>query len=247
MRSWFAFGQVWEAISMSNQFLTVKNLPETERPYERCEKYGAEFLSDAELLAVIIRTGTKHTRSVDLAHQILNLSGQTSGLNYLHKLKMKDLQKIKGIGKVKSIQILCVLELSRRIAKASAGERINFNHPSSIAAYYMEDMRYYQQEHLVLVMLDTKHNMIKDSLISKGSVNATIVDPRMIFIEALRYHAVNIILVHNHPSGDPTPSNEDIAVTKKIADAGTLLGIRLSDHIIIGDKQYESLHMKGIV
>lgn len=232
---------------MSNQFLAVKNLPETERPYEKCEKFGAEFLSDAELLAVIIRTGARHTRSIDLAHHILNLSGTACGLNHLNKLKMEDLQKIKGIGRVKSIQILCVLELSRRIAKASAGERIRFNNPAGIAAYYMEDMRYYQQEHLVLVMLDTKHNMIKDLLISKGSVNATIVDPRMIFIEALHYHAVNIILVHNHPSGDPTPSNEDIEVTKRIADVGSLLGIRLSDHIIIGDKQYESLHMKGIV
>lgn len=232
---------------MDNQFLTVKNLPETERPYEKCENYGAEFLSDAELLAVIIRTGTRHTRSIDLAHQILKLSGPACGLNYLHQLTLNDLQKIKGIGKVKAIQILCVLELSRRITKASVGERIKFNNPAHVAAYYMEDMRYYQQEHLVLVMLDTKHNMIKDSIISKGSVNATIVDPRMIFIEALQYHAVNIILVHNHPSGDPAPSNEDIAVTRKIADAGMLLGIRLSDHIIIGDKQYESLHMKGIV
>jgi len=232
---------------MDNQFLTVKKLPETERPYEKCEKFGAGLLSDAELLAVIIKTGTKGTRSIDLAHHILNLGGQAGGLNHLNKLKMEDLQKIKGIGKVKSIQILCALELSRRIAKASASERIRFDNPTEIAAYYMEDMRYYQQEHLILVMLDTKHNMIKESLISKGSINATIVDPRVIFIEALHYQAVNIILIHNHPSGDPTPSMEDVEVTKKISEAGRLIGVRLSDHIIIGDKQYVSLHMKGIV
>ncbi len=226
---------------MDNSNLQIKNMPESERPYEKCLKFGAESLSDAELLAVIIKSGTKNLRSTDLARQILALCEPQGGLSYLNRLSVHQLTKIKGVGKVKAIQIVCAAELSRRIAKSSAGSGDNFNNPDTVAAYYMEDMRHLTQEQLILVMLDTKCRLIKDMVLTRGTVNRTIMNPREIFVEALKYEAVHIILVHNHPSGDPTPSKEDIRLTKQVADAGRLIGIPLVDHLIIGDNIYESL------
>ncbi|HIQ98749.1 MAG TPA: DNA repair protein RadC [Candidatus Scybalocola faecavium] len=225
--------------------LKTKELPENERPYEKCEKYGPQILSDAELLAVVIRTGTKTKRSVELAMEILNMAGGQEGLNGLNDLSRAQLMKIPGIGRVKAIQIQCVLELSKRIQKSGAARGLDCRNPQAIAGYYMEEMRHYRQEHLVLLMLNTKNRKIGDMVISKGSVNAALISPREIFLEALRHDAVNIILLHNHPSGDPTPSKEDIDVTQNIASLGKMLGIRLLDHIIIGDKTYKSLFQCG--
>lgn len=226
---------------MSSHILQMKDMPLSERPYEKCQHDGASALTDAELLAVIIKTGTKNLRSIDLAMQVIKLGQERGGLGALNYLSMKDLQKIKGIGKVKAIQILCAAELSKRIAKCTAAEKISFNKPESIALFYMEEMRYLPQEHLRLIMLDTKNRLIKEALMSKGTVNATLMHPREIFIEALKNEAVSIILIHNHPSGDPAPSREDIQMTKAMAEAGSLIGIHLLDHIIIGDNCYQSL------
>ncbi|MBS5523549.1 MAG: DNA repair protein RadC [Clostridiales bacterium] len=226
------------------RLLKIKDLPENERPYEKCEKYGAGVLSDAELLAVVIRTGTKHKRSVELALEILKLCGR-DGLAGLHDLSNVQLMKVPGIGRVKAVQIRCVLELSKRLFKAQPENGLGFTNPQVIAGYYMETMRHYRQEHLVLVMLNTKNRKIGDVVLSKGSVNAAMISPRDIFLEALRHDAVNIILLHNHPSGDPSPSREDIEVTATIAHLGQMLGIRLLDHIIIGDKAYLSLFESG--
>lgn len=225
--------------------ITTKNLPPNERPYEKCEQNGPESLSNAELLAVIIKTGTKQKRSVELAQEILSLAQTYGGLYGLHKLSIKDLLSIDGIGRVKAIQILCTLELAKRLNKTSKPERVQFDSPTSIASFYMEHMRYYRQEHLILLMLDTKNRMIKDILLSKGSINASLISTREIFCEALRYDAVNIILIHNHPSGDPTPSKDDINVTKEVLAAGKIIGIQLLDHIIIGDHTFMSLHSSG--
>lgn len=221
--------------------LPVKSIPVSERPYEKCQQLGVKALSNAELLAVIIKTGTKNLRSTELAMNVLSLCDKKGGLSALCHLSISDLCKLKGIGQVKAIQLLCAAELAVRIASAKARERLSFNCPQTIADYYMEEMRHYTQEHLILMMLDTKNRLIKESLIFKGTVNAAVVQPREIFIEALKYEAVGIILVHNHPSGDPTPSREDILVTKTISKAGTYIGIKLLDHLIIGEKRYESL------
>lgn len=172
---------------------------------------------------------------------ILNLCGPKGGLSGLCHLTLSDLQKVKGIGKVKAIQILCAAELGIRISASKAAGKLNFNCPDTIAAYYMEEMRHYTQEHLMLMMFDTKNRLIKECLMFKGTVNAALINPREIFIEALKYDSVNIVLVHNHPSGDPTPSAEDIKVTQTISHAGKLIGIQLLDHLIIGDHRYESL------
>lgn len=225
---------------MEQSFIPIKNMPESERPYEKCQKYGVHALSDAELLAVIIKSGTKNKRSIDLAIQILSLGGEDS-LAGICGLTFHELIKIKGIGTVKALQILCVIELSKRISKSSIGKKQIFDSTEVVAAYYMEDLRHLKQEHLILVMLDTKNQLISDCLISKGTVNASLISSREIFIEAMKHEAVNIILLHNHPSGNPMPSQADIEMTKNIASAGKLLGIHLLDHIIIGNRCYETL------
>ncbi|TCK98085.1 DNA replication and repair protein RadC [Natranaerovirga hydrolytica] len=227
--------------------LTVKELPLSERPYEKCEKFGAEILTDAELLAVIIRSGSREERSIDLAHKVLNMDRYKKGLINLHHLTIKDLTKVNGIGRVKAIQIKCIAELAKRMSKLRSIEKFNINSPSAVASCYMEDMRYLTQEHLKIIMLDTKNNIINDKVITKGTVNASLITPREVFIESIKNEAVNIILLHNHPSGDPTPSKEDILITKRIFKSGELLEVQLLDHIIIGDGQYVSFKEKGLL
>ena len=160
---------------------------------------------------------------------------------------MTQLKKIHGIGRVKALQIVCIVELSKRLSKASAIKGLDFSSAAKIAEYYMEDLRHHQQEHMKLLMLNTKARLIGETDISKGTVNASLVSPRELFIEALQKNAVSIILLHNHPSGDPTPSKEDILITKRIKEAGNLIGIELLDHIIIGNNCYTSLAEKNLV
>lgn len=232
---------------MSENYLTVKELPLSERPYEKCEQYGAVALSDAELLAVIIRTGSKKQRAIDLAVSILNYSGSNSGLKGLNYLSMKELTKIKGIGRVKAIELLCLNELTKRMAKEIHRESLKLVTPQSVADYYMQDMRHLTREQVFLLMMDSKNKIIKDMIISAGTVNTSIMPTRELFIHALKNEAVNIILLHNHPSGDPTPSAEDIRVTKRLMEAGNLIGITLMDHIIIGDNKFISLKEQGLI
>ncbi|WP_073992502.1 RadC family protein [Parasporobacterium paucivorans] len=225
----------------------IKDLPPERRPYEKCSRYGISSLTDSELLACIIRTGSKGEPSIDLAENILNYEGNTSGiLNILH-LDTAQLLRIRGIGQVKAIQIQCVAELSKRISRARIHNNLSFTDPKSISDYYMEEMRHKDREHLVLLLLNTKSNLIKDIVISQGTVNASLVSPREIFIQALKYNAVNVILLHNHPSGHPEPSREDILITRRVQEAGSLIGISLIDHIIIGDNIYVSFKERGII
>lgn len=219
---------------------TMKELSEDERPYEKCLNYGAGALSDAELLAVLLRNGTKGMNSLEMARTILHSSEPDEGILNIHQLTLEKLRTIKGIGMVKAIQILCLSELTKRLAKASAKEGLIFSLPSTIAEYYMEDMRHQKQEELKLLMLNTKSKLVGESNISKGTVNESMISPRELFIEALEKNAVSIILLHNHPSGDPTPSKSDILATKRVKEAGELIGIQLLDHIIIGNNCYVS-------
>lgn len=218
-----------------------------ERPYEKCLMLGPETLSDAQLLAVILRTGTTGVNATELAGKILAMGGEGASsdrLLGLMKLTVPQLMEIKGVGEVKAIQIKCICELSRRIAKQRASERLDFSMADSVAEYYMEDLRHLDKEQLVLAMLDSKCCLIKDCVLSVGTVNASLVNAREVFAQALKYNAVSILLLHNHPSGDCTPSRNDILVTTKISQAGEIMGIRLIDHIIIGDNKYTSLKEK---
>lgn len=223
----------------------MKDLHEEERPYEKCERFGAANLTDSELLAVLLRTGTRGESALSLARRLLHPPVQREGLLNLHDLTYDQLLKFRGIGRVKAIQILCLCELARRLSKATAGKELDFSTPASIARYYMEDLRHQKQERMKLLLLNTRSRLIGESEVSKGTVNASIVSPRELFIEALQKNAVSIVLLHNHPSGDPTPSREDILVTKKVQEAGYMIGVELLDHIIIGDNRYVSLKEQG--
>ena len=224
----------------------MKEMLETERPYEKCERYGAGSLSDAELLAVLLRTGTKGENALELAKRILYTTGDNDLLS-IHQYSIEQLKQIKGVGRVKAVQIACISELAKRLAKANGIERLEFTCPASIAQYYMEDMRHERQEIMKLLMLNSKTHLIGEMDISKGTVNASLITPRELFIEALQRNAVSIIILHNHPSGDPTPSREDIHITARIKEAGDLIGINLLDHVIIGNNCYTSFYESGLL
>jgi len=226
---------------------TIKAMYSEDRPYEKCERFGTDSLTDSELLAVILRTGTKGENSLDIAGRILHDRSPEQGILNLHYWTREQLMTVKGVGRVKALQILCLSELAKRLSKASGFTKLCFNNPESIADYYMEDMRHKQQEHMKLLMFNTKTRLLGESDISKGTVNASLISPRELFIEALQKNAVSIILIHNHPSGDPTPSHEDLLVTKRIKNAGELIGIQLLDHIIIGNNCYVSILQQGLM
>ncbi|MEE1315515.1 MAG: DNA repair protein RadC [Faecalimonas sp.] len=225
----------------------IKEMTESERPYEKCSCYGAAALSDAELLAVLMRTGTKGMNALELARNLLKTANGEESLLNVHHLTRQRLERIKGIGKVKAIQILCLSELAKRLAKTSAKEGLTFRDPSAVAEYYMEELRHQKQEQMKLLMLNTKAKLLGESNISKGTVNASLITPRELFIEALERGAVAIVLIHNHPSGVPTPSQNDIMLTKRVKEAGELIGIELLDHIIIGNNCYVSLAEEKLI
>ena len=230
---------------MTKQY-KMKMLPPELRPYERFANYGPESLSDAELLAILLRTGQKGLNVVRMAENILQQAGE-DGLLGLCRYSVKELMEHPGIGQVKAIQIKAVAELARRMTKKSAKKRLMFNSPDTIAQYYMEDLRYEDRENLIILSLNTKGALIGEKLLYVGTVNSSLISPREVFIEALQNKAVSIIMLHNHPSGDPTPSHQDIFITKKIKEAGELLDISLVDHIIIGDNIYVSLKERNLL
>lgn len=225
----------------------VKEMAAEERPYEKCLIHGAKALTDAELLAIIIRTGTRGENSIELAGRILESSCMTKGILGLPHLTVPEFMKVKGIGKVKAIQLSCLTELSKRMARARLKERTLFSSPEEIAGYFMEEMRHKEQEELYVLMMDGKNRLLHYTPLFKGTVNASLVSPREVFIEAMKYQAVTIALLHNHPSGDSSPSKEDILVTRRIRDTGELVGIPLLDHVIIGDTNYVSMKERGIL
>ena len=224
----------------------IQELPPNERPYEKCLHSGPEKLTDSELLAVVLRSGTRGSSSVQLADEVLHLGQNEQGLLGIYHLSMEDLMQIRGIGQVKAVQIKCIGELSKRMATAAAKPELSFHHPVTIAKYYMERLRHEEQELLYCMMLDGHNHLSGEQLLSRGTVNATLITPREVFVEAVKYRAVNLILVHNHPGGDPSPSQADLDVTERIYHCGELLGIHLLDHIIIGDHRYVSFREKGI-
>lgn len=218
-----------------------------ELPYEKFMKYGASSLSDAELLAIIIRTGTQSSSALDIAKQIMERFCRNRQLNFLHHVTLKELMEIEGIGEVKAVKIKCIAELSARMAKQHARQALSFQSPVTIADYYMEEMRHEEVEKILLLLLDNKLRLMEECLLSKGTVNASLLSPREVFRYALRNGACKIVLLHNHPSGSCAPSRQDIEITHKIAQAGELMDIPLIDHLIIGDGCYTSLKERGYI
>lgn len=230
---------------MEKQQLRMKELPTEDRPYEKCLRYGPEALHDAELLAVILRTGTRGKSAVDLAGEILRRSCKDPGLLSLHRLSLQELTDIPGVGTVKATQIKCIGELCKRMARMEARQTLSFNAPGTIADYYMEILRHEEQEKIFLMMLDTKNQLLGEQCMSLGTANMSVLTPREVLITALQRHAVNLILLHNHPSGDPAPSREDILLTERIRQSAEIIGLHLLDHIVIGNHRYVSFREAG--
>ncbi|MGG1215190.1 DNA repair protein RadC [Micromonospora provocatoris] len=222
--------------------MMIRDVHLADRPRERLLRQGAKSLSNQELLAILLRTGTKEESVLVLANRVL------STFERLHQLKhatIEEMVAIKGIGEVKAIQILAAIELGRRLSQKQNDDKYTVRSPQDAAAYLMPDMTSLSQEHFVVLFLDVKNQIIHKKTIFIGGLNASIVHPREIFREAVKRSAASIICAHNHPSGVPTPSPEDIEVTKRIQEAGFIIGIELLDHIIIGDHQFTSLKEKG--
>lgn len=219
---------------------SMKELPLSERPYERCEQFGPEGLSDAELLAVILRNGCTGLNSLQLARLVLNKDETHKNLSGLCYLSREQLMELPGIGRVKAIQLQAIAELAKRIARAVPEEQILLGKPKYIAQYFMEDLRFETQECVYAAFLDQKCRLLKKRLITKGTVNTSLISPREIYLEALKCNSVYLVLVHNHPSGNANPSEEDCKVTRQLRQAGELLHLPLLDHIIIGDQTYYS-------
>jgi DNA repair protein RadC len=218
-----------------------------ELPYDRFMSLGPENLSDAELLAIMLRTGTKDKTPIELGREILKLAGDKLGLLGLFHFDIKDLMKIPGIGEVKAVQLLCIAEIAKRTSNMQAKSDLNFDNPETVAAYYMERMRHRHTEQLMLVLLDAGRHIVNESVLSIGTSRSTLISPREICIRALRYEASYIVILHNHPSGNPTPSRQDMLVTQKIKEVSDLIEIPLLDHIIIGDNRYTSFVQKGLL
>lgn len=222
----------------------MKDLPPEERPRERMQAFGADKLSNTELLAIILRTGYKDETVIHLAERILHRGG---GLRFLPDFTLEELQQIKGVGLAKAVQIKAALELGRRLAASMRPSSTAFSSPQDVAAFLKEEMRYYKKEYFKIILLNTKNQVIAVEDISVGSLNSSIVHPREIFNPSIKKSAASLILVHNHPSGDPTPSREDMEVTKRLAEGGKILGIKVLDHIVIGENSFFSFKEKGLM
>ncbi len=207
------------------------------RPYEKCETYGSESLSDAELMAVIIKSGCSGISAVQLSESILNALG---GLNGLMDSDSRELMSFKGVGRVKLIQLACISELAKRISRARARDYLDIRNPQTVADYYMEYLRHKSEEEVHIMLLSSKDALIKSIMISKGTICNSAISPREVFKTALKYNAAGIILVHNHPSGDPTPSADDIHLMQNIRQLGIIMNVPLKDSVIIGDNRYIS-------
>ncbi|WP_112181492.1 RadC family protein [Paraliobacillus zengyii] len=229
---------------MTSIHVTMKDVPKQDRPRERLIELGASHVSNQELLAILLGTGTREESVQDLAQRVLM---HFEGINLLRESTFEELTAIKGIGMVKAVLILAAIELGKRMNQLKPQERYVIRSPEDGANFVMEEMRLLNQEHFVCLFLNTKNQIIHRQTVFIGSLNASIVHPREVYREAVKRSAASIICVHNHPSGDPSPSQEDIQVTKRLAECGKMIGIELLDHLVIGDQKFVSLKEKGYV
>lgn len=227
---------------ISVQPIMIKDVPKEDRPRERMLKFGSSHLSNQELLAILLGTGTKHESVMALSNRVLM---HFEGLNLLRDATIEELTAIKGIGNAKGVLVLSAIELGKRMNEYKPEERYVIRSPEDGADYVMEEMRTLNQEHFVTLFLNTKNQIIHRQTIFIGSLNASIVHPREVFREAVKRSAASIIVAHNHPSGDPTPSQEDIHVTRRLVESGKMIGIELLDHLVIGNRKFVSLKEKG--
>lgn len=223
---------------------TIKEMPLEERPREKLIKYGAERLSDAELIALIIRIGNRERTAVELSQDILNNYG---GLKSLNTLSIAEMTEINGVGQVKAVQLKAVIELGKRLISLGWDNKDVIRSPQDVAVLLMPEMRFLTQEVFKLILLDIKNQVIATPVVSKGGLASSIVHPREVFREAIKYSSAAMILVHNHPSGVPDPSKDDINITRRLIEAGKIMGIDILDHIIIGNGVFVSMKEKEII
>ncbi|MFD2759557.1 RadC family protein [Lentibacillus juripiscarius] len=227
---------------MESSSIMIKDVPKEDRPRERLVKFGPSHLANQELLAILIASGTKNESVMVLANRVLM---HFEGVHLLKDATMEELTAIKGIGEAKAVLLLASMELGRRMNQFKQSDRYVIRSPEDGADYVMEEMRILNQEHFVVLFLNTKNQIIHRQTIFIGSLNASIVHPREVFREAVKRSAASIICAHNHPSGDPAPSQEDVHVTRRLAESGKMIGIELLDHLVIGDRKFVSLKEKG--
>jgi DNA repair protein RadC len=230
---------------MDNLNYTIKNIPKDERPREKLLKYGSNSLTNSELMAIILRVGSKQDTAVTLSQKILGYEGR--GLKNIADSNPEFLLKFHGISDAKAAQILAAVELGKRVSRIEKENKYKITSPQDISGYVMEDMRYLKKEYFKIILLDTKNQILDLVTISIGSLNSSIVHPREVFNEAVKKSAASIILIHNHPSGDTNPSKEDINITNRLIEAGNIMGIKVLDHIIIGDGVYLSFKEENII
>lgn len=219
--------------------MKIKEVPTLERPYEKMELYGEQKLSNSELLAIIIKTGSKDESVVTLAQKILNMCGDN--LRVLQDLSITEFMKIKGIGRVKAIQLKAVCELAKRMGQPLNNKKITIKSPEDVANLVMEELRYETKEEARVIILNIKNIVQKIVKVSQGGTNFAVIEPKEVLEDAIKMGAPRIILLHNHPSGDSTPSKSDYDVTDKIYECASMMGIELLDHIVIGDGNFESI------
>lgn len=228
---------------MSEYKISIHDMPEEERPRERLLKYGPDALSSAELLAIILRTGSRKENVVNMSSRILS----EYNIKQLSQANVVKLTQIHGIGTAKASQIAAVFELARKLEGFTDEPKRKIRSPADVYSLLYPKMREHKREKLVALLLDTKNQVIREETISIGTLNANIVHPREVFKAALMESSASVIISHNHPSGDPTPSREDIAVTEKLVEGGKMLGIDVLDHVIIGDGRYVSLKDERLI
>ncbi|TVP84506.1 MAG: JAB domain-containing protein [Alkalicoccus sp.] len=224
--------------------MMIRDVPKSERPRERLLRDGASVLSNQELIALMLGSGTKSESVLELSGRVIR---HFDGLRLLKEATAVELMEIRGIGEAKAVQLCAALEIGRRIKQFPVEETHIVRSPQDVADYMMEEMRHLKQEHFIALYLNTKNAVLHKKTLFIGSLNASIVHPRELYKEALRYSAASFICLHNHPSGNPEPSQEDIDVTKRLTETGKMLGIELLDHIIIGDRRFCSMKEKGFV
>ncbi len=216
----------------------IKEIPKDERPREKLELKGPKMLSNYELIAILLRTGSYKKSAIILAQEILE---KTPNLYALRNISLDELLNIKGIGKAKAIQILAAIELGQRTNNYILERGIQIKSPIDCAEYIAEEVRTLEQEHFIGIYLDVKNRILAKKTLFIGSLNKALVHPREVFKEAFKHGCASIIVCHNHPSGDPTPSNQDISLTRRLMEIGELMGIEVLDHIVIGTDGYISM------
>ena len=224
---------------------SIKNMPDSERPREKMMQTGAAGLSNTELIAIIISNGTRDLSALEVSSEILSM--EKDGLRGLVNCQPEEFMSIKGVGEALACRLCAAIELGRRIAFCVSEPKRKMDRPDAAAEVFMKDLRDLQKEKICLAMLNAKGEIMAKEEVASGGISSACVSPREVFSNAVRKGAYSVVLAHNHPSGDPSPSSEDISITKRIARAGEVLGIKLEDHIIIGDGRYISLREMGII